>query len=269
MNDSVLLTGASGYLGRYVLEELRRRGLAVQTAGRTDCDVELDLADDESIARALALARPRYLINLAAMSRVADCQEKPSLALQCNGKAPQLLARAEQCRLVQVSTDLVFAGDAAPYRPVDQPQPLSAYGMSKAEGERLTGDDWLVLRIPLLFGRSVDGKSGATDVLRRWMQSGESVTLFDNEFRTPLHTVDAARGIVEMLLDPGARGIRHLAGPERVSRWELAERFSAAVGLPLEFFRKGACVDPRRPRDVSLQAAWQPDRDLDSALRIS
>ena len=268
MNDSVLITGASGYLGRYVVEELRGRGLSVKTAGRTACDVDLDLADAVSIARAMDVAKPRLVVNLAAMSRMARCEDDPGLALDCNGKAPQLLAARADCRLLQVSTDLVFAGDAAPYRSDDLPRPLSMYGRSKAEGERLP-DHCLVVRLPLLFGRSSDGQSGATDLLRRWMTAEAAVALFDNEYRTPLHVEDAARGIADLLLDPGIRGIRHLAGPERISRYGLAERFCAAVGLPLQAFQQGVCEDPKRPRDVSLVADWEPSRSLDDALRLS
>lgn len=269
MNDFVLLTGASGFLGRYVVEELGDRGVAVRTAGRTACDVDLDLSDGESIARVLDTVKPRFLVNLAAMSKMAPCQAQPALALQCNGKAPQLMAQAADCRFLQASTDLVFGGDAAPYAPSDEPRPLSAYGMSKAEGERLTGGNWLVVRLPLLFGRSVDGQGGATDLLRRWIDAGEPVTLFDNEFRTPLHAADAARGLVDLLFDPDLRGIRHVAGPERVSRWQLAQRFCEATGLPVQAFQQGVCEDPRRPRDVSLAADWQPVRGLDEALRAS
>lgn len=268
MNDSVLLTGASGYLGRYVVEELRGRGLRVQTAGRTACDVDLDLADAASIARAMDVAKPRLLVNLAAMSRMAECEKSPALALGCNGKAPQLMAARTDCRVLQVSTDLVFAGDAAPYRSEDLPDPISVYGSSKAEGERLP-EHCLVVRLPLLFGRSHDGQSGATDLLRRWMKSEASVSLFDNEYRTPLHVQDAARGIADLLLDPGIRGVRHLAGPESISRYGLAERFCTAVGLPLQAFQQGVCEDPKRPRDVSLVADWQPSRGLDDALRLS
>jgi len=266
LNDTVLLTGASGYLGRYLVPELTSRGLAVRTAGRTGCDVGLDLGDAGSIADALEAARPRFLVNLAAMSRVADCQANPALAMQCNGKAPQQMALSAGCRFLQASTDMVFAGDAAPYAAGDPPRPVSSYGSSKAEGERLRGDDWLVVRLPLLFGKSADGKSGATDLLRRWMESADPVTLFDNEFRTPLHAEDAARALADLLLDPQARGIRHAAGPDRVSRWELAERFCAAARLPLGGFLRGVCDDPARPRDVSLSADWRPSRPLDEAL---
>ena len=266
MNDTVLLTGASGYLGRYLLAELRARGLTVRTAGRTGCDVVLDLSDAGSIDDALAVARPGFLVNLAAMSRVADCQADPALAMQCNGKAPQQMALRSGCRFLQASTDMVFAGDEAPYAAADEPRPVSAYGLSKAEGERLRGEDWLVVRLPLLFGKSADGQSGATDLLRRWMQSEDPVTLFDNEYRTPMHVEDAARALTDLLLDPQVEGVQHAAGPERVSRWELGQRFCAAARLPLGGFLRGRCEDPTRPRDVSLQADWRPSRTLDEAL---
>ena len=90
--------------------------------------------------------------------------------------------------------------------------------------------------------------------------------LFTDEFRTPLHAADAARGLVDLLLC-GVRGISHLAGHERVSRWELGQRFCTLHGLPSDPFRPV----PRptgRPWDVSLSGR-SSGRSLDDALRAS
>jgi dTDP-4-dehydrorhamnose reductase len=94
------------------------------------------------------------------------------------------------------------------------------------------------------------------------------VPLYTNEFRTPLHAADAARGLVECLLDGAGAGLVHLAGPERLSRYELGRRFLAATRLarPLEAVE---CDDPLRPRDVALASAWDCGRSLDAALAES
>ena len=265
----VLLTGATGFLGRYLMQEIKARGLTVVTAGRVGCDVELDLAEIEAFRERLESLRPAYFLNCAALSSMGACQSQPTVALKLNGRAPQALAEAADCRFLQVSTDLVFGGDEAPYHETDTPRPLSVYGMSKMEGERLGAADWVVARVPLLFGPSHDSRSGATDMLRAGLSARERLTLFANEFRTPLHAADAARGMVDLLLDREVRGIRHLGGHERVSRWEFAERFCSAHGIAIESFRSGLAEDPRRPRDVSLAGDWTPGRSLDAALRES
>lgn len=262
----VLLTGSTGFLGRYLVDELRRRDVELVTAGRDGCDVELDLADLDGLPAAVQGVAPDFVINCAAMSSMAACQAKPTVALRVNGKSPQILASACGCRFLQLSTDLVFDGDDAPYDATGTPRPLSVYGMSKAEAETISCDDWLAVRLPLLFGPSFDGQRGATDMLRQGVGAKERPVLFTDEFRTPLHAADASLGIVDLLFDPDTRGIRHLGGHERVSRWEFARRFCAVAGIEGDVFRAGASEDPRRPKDVSLVGDWNPARDLDAAL---
>lgn len=267
-NDTVLLTGATGYLGGYLLAELRARGLGVRTLGRHGCDLTVDLGDPAALQAAVSKAAPRWVVNCAAMGNITTCQEHPQLAATINGKAPEVLARAAPGRLLQVSTDLVFAGDQAPYKSSARPRPLSVYGMTKADGEAACGlnESSVVVRVPLLFGPSREQRSGATDMLLRALQNKQTVTLFTDEFRTPLHVADAARGLVDLLLDETTTGIRHLGGYERLSRFDLAMRFAQVKNLPIDWFEQGQLEDPRRPRDVSLVGDWKPDRDLDAAL---
>ncbi len=270
MNDVVLLTGSSGYLGGYLMRELRARALGVRTLGRRDCDLNVDLGDPGSLRTAVADAAPRWVLNCAAMADITACQEEPQLAARINGTAPGVIARAAPGRLLQVSTDLVFAGDGAPYESSAGPRPLSVYGLTKAAGESAILQDRdrtaLAVRVPLLFGPSQDQDRGATDMLLRAIRWRHPVVLFTDEFRTPLHVADAARGLVDLLLDEDATGIRHLGGYERLSRFDLAMRFAKVRGLPIDWFQQGRLDDPRRPRDVSLVGDWEPGRGLDDAL---
>ena len=272
MNDIVLLTGASGYLGGYVARELRARGLEVRTLGRHGCDITADLGDPDGVAAGVAESAPRWVINCAAVANMLACQQDPRRASTVNAKAPMAMTKAAPHRFLQVSTHLVFAGDKAPYKSSAEPQPLSVYGMTKVEGEKVaripkaSGKACVVARVPLLFGPSPDQQRGATDMLLRAIREKRAVILFTDEFRTPLHVADAARGLVDILLDQDAGGIRHLGGYERVSRFELAIRFARLRDLPIDWFEQGQLDDPRRPRDVSLTGDWEPGRELDDAL---
>ena len=96
--------------------------------------------------------------------------------------------------------------------------------------------------------------------------SAGPVTLYTNEHRTPLHVADAARGLVELLLDDGDAEVLHLGGPERISRYELGRLFVDRAGLPSDRVRAGECDDPLRPRDVSLVSDWSGARSLEAAL---
>ena len=73
-----------------------------------------------------------------------------------------------------------------------------------------------------------------------------------HEYRTPVHAADAATGLAELLLADGTPALCHIAGPERLSRWEFGHRFCRAHGLPTTLLEAAECQDAGRPRDVSM-----------------
>lgn len=263
----LLLTGASGFLGRYLAREIEKRGLTCVSAGRRPGDdLHLDLDEPSSIRNALRETAADLVVHAAAMTSIAGCEADAARADRVNCRAVGVLAEEAGRRLCFVSTDLVFPGTAAPYRHDAKTRPLSTYGRSKADAESLVlSADGLTIRIPLLFGKSADGRRGATDMIRH---AAGPVRLFSNEIRTPLHAVDAARGILDLALEGGGAAVVHAAGREAVSRFELGRRFTRIAGLDVEV-EEALSNDPRRPRDVSLLSDWHCDRSLDEALAES
>jgi dTDP-4-dehydrorhamnose reductase len=266
----ILLTGSSGYLGHHLAAALRARRIDFVTAARSGGDLDLDLDDPDvdRLAAGIARARVDSILHAAATSSLAACEADPDGALRRNGEATGRLAALAP--LILVSTDLVFDGDAAPYRAADEPRPRSAYGTSKRLGEQRTlAAGGLVVRVPLLCGPSFDGRRGATDMLRAARAEGRRLELFVDEFRSPLHVADAAAALVELACS-GERGIVQLAGPERVSRYEFAERFAAVHGWPAaeQPWRPARAADPRRPRDVTM-VSDRAFRPLDAMLADS
>lgn len=263
----VLVTGAVGFLGPFVVDELRRRGHEAITTARSGGDVRADLTHDGVLRELLLAAAPDAVVHLAAMSKLSDCNADPSRAQAVNAVLPAALAERLGPRLLVVSTDLVFDGRGAPYASVDPPAPLSAYGVSKAEGEaQALARGARVVRLPLLFGPDPRGR-GATAMIRQALGEGRGLSLYTNEYRTPLHAADAAAALCELALLQGGPQLVHVAGAERVSRWELGLRFCQAQGLPIAGLQPIECMASDRPRDVSLRSDWPVGRDLDAMLR--
>lgn len=263
----VLVTGATGFLGPHATAGLRRRGHQVLTSGGHGGDHPADLADPAARAALLSTTRPDLVLHLAARSRMGHCQQDPEGARRINAAVPEALARELGDRLLHVSTDLVFDGRSAPYAADDPVGPLSAYGASKAEGEeRVLALGGRVVRVPLLFGPDPRDQ-GATGMIRAGLRAGTPVMLYTNEYRTPLHARDAAEGLADLLVLRSGPRLAHLAGPERVSRWELGLRFCALQGLSAELLQAVECQDATRPRDVSLTSVWECPRPLDAMLR--
>ena len=251
----VLVTGSTGFLGPYATAALAA-SFEVVTVARTAGDVTADLADPVAASAALAALRPDFVLFLAANARIAECERDPDAARAINAESPGRMARGLGAKFVYVSTDLVFDGRAAPYRALDGVGPLSAYASTKAEGEeRVLQSGGRVVRLPLLFGRDEKGR-GASEMVRASVQSGTPLSLFTNEYRTPLHGRDAARGLASLLPRTDGARIVHLGGPERVSRWEFGRMLCLANGWPTATLRPAECQDPLRPRDVSLRSEF-------------
>src|SRR3954463_16039642 len=110
-----LVTGAGGQLGGDVEDVLRAYDEEVVALARAD----LDISDRDAVEQRIVGDRPEFVINCAAYTNVDGAETDEDTAYDVNAHAPALVAEAcarSGARLVHVSTDYVFAGDAtAPY----------------------------------------------------------------------------------------------------------------------------------------------------------
>lgn len=266
----LVVTGASGQLGAYLLAHLSR--LAEQVVAFSGSDpgpgsvipfLPVDLGDPLALERAFVVARPTLVIHAAALARVADCQHDPVRAQRINCDATAHLARLcadTGARLVFVSTDLVFAGDRAPYREDDPPCPLSVYGRSKARAEQavLAHPGHVVARLSLLYGPSRAREPSFFDQQVAALRLGRPVTLFEDEWRTPLDLDTAAAALIR-LAQGNLGGIVHLGGPERMSRLDMGRRLARFLALDPGVIR------PARRDDVPAAEPRPCDTSLDSS----
>jgi len=214
---------------------------------------------------------PARVIVCTALSTIPECESYPGLARALNVDFPRDVARvcaAIATRLVLVSTDLVFGAEAPPPPGFDESAraaPLAHYGRTKAEGEEAVLDAHpgaLVVRLPLLFGDSGGRALGASDRVLHAAERGERPAMFTDEWRTPLDVACAASALVE-LAHGAIAGILHVAGPERMSRHELALRALVAAGASRAealagiagTTRRDAGMESSRPEDVSLDGS--------------
>jgi dTDP-4-dehydrorhamnose reductase len=261
----VLVTGASGQLGAYLIDRLLREGhCPVAWSGRTSgtrSGVNLrrvDLADREQVLGALADERPDSIIHLGAISRADAVLREPERARLVNVEATGHLAdwaRDHRRRFLYISTDLVFDGAHAPYTEEDVPSPTMLYGRTKLDGEGSVGPHGLVVRLPLMFGPSRTGVPSAFDGWLAALRDGKAQTFFLDEYRSPLDYATAADALARLVVGD-ATGTLHVGGPARVSRFDLMRRVASALGLDaslvLENSRRDVTFPEPRPADVSL-----------------
>jgi dTDP-4-dehydrorhamnose reductase len=220
------VTGAQGLIGNYLVQTARRfspwhaRGLA-----RAD----LDLLDFTAVREKFRRDQPQCIIHCAAMSKSPECQQQPVLARRVNVEATASLAElARDIPFVFFSTDLVFDGRKGNYKESDAIHPLSIYAETKAAAESivLANPKHTVVRTSLNGGTSPAGDRGFNEVLRRAFSSGQTLRLFTDEFRSPIHAAATARAVWE-LAAAKEPGLFHVAGSERLSRWDLGRLMAA------------------------------------------
>ncbi len=269
----LLVTGASGQLGGYVLRELAKSSLRVvawsgaRVGSWFGCDVEpVDLADSDRVASAFGQARPTLVIHAGALAAVGECWHDPERARKVNAQGTatlaELAARAG-ARFLLVSTDLVFDGSRGSYREQDPPSPLSVYGRTKSEAETtvLSSPRNVVARLSLLFGPTVVGRPYFFNEQVQSLRTGKPVTLFKDEWRTPLSLATAARALVR-IVHSDYECLLHVGGPERMSRLEMGQRlaryFGADPSAIVAAERDSIPTAEPRPRDTSLDSSrWR------------
>jgi dTDP-4-dehydrorhamnose reductase len=258
--SSWLVTGADGRLGRELTDSLRRRrGDRITAAGRRRLDIT-----DAGAVRTLVSGHD-IVVNAAAWTDVERAEDHEADAMRVNGEGVRHLRRA--CHdtgavLIGVSTDAVFnGGRTTPYAEGDVPQPVNAYGRSKAAGEReiLEGlqRNGYVVRTAWLYGDY--GESFVSKVLRRAAVE-EKLSVVNDEVGNPTSTLALVRQIVALgdsaLAGLAAPGVYHGVAAGAVSRYDLARAIFELAGLdPARIrpaaSRTGAAHVPR-PAHVAL-----------------
>jgi len=243
-----LVTGAGGMLGRDVVGVLRGRGEDVTGLGHRD----LDVTDEAAVLAAIRRYRPEVVINCAAWTAVDAAEAAEDEALLVNGRGAGYVAAAcaaTGSRLVQVSTDYVFAGDGQrPYAEDDRPAPRTVYGRTKLAGEQavlgLLPESGLVVRTAWLYGGA--GPSFVHTMIRLAGQR-RFVDVVDDQRGQPTWTVDVAQQLAALAAPGVPAGIYHATSCGETTWFDLARAVFALLG-----------TDPDRVRPTTSEAYPRP-----------
>lgn len=261
----IFITGGGGLLGSKLAEMALKEGHEVFSGYNHNLPgngepVKLDLAvNDNSISKAVDLARPEVIFHTAALTDVDKCELERDLACRTNARGTKVLAEAAKnagAFLVYVSTDYVFDGGRGLYREDDATNPISHYGYTKLLGEKYAD---CVARTCVIYGsRPASGKVNFALWIIDKLQKGEGIRVVTDQYISPTLNTNLAR----MLLEAGERrleGIYHLAGAERISRYDYACRLADVVGLDKSL------IAPSKMADIG----WKAKRPMDSSMDVS
>jgi dTDP-4-dehydrorhamnose reductase len=221
------VTGAGGLIGNYLVQAAPSVAPGWRVIGWTRS--LLDLTDFDAVRRAFQQERPQLIIHCAALSRSPVCQANPALAWKSNVEVTQRLGEiASEISFILFSSDLVFDGKKGGYIETDSVNPLSIYAETKVAAEQLVlpNPKHSVIRTSLNGGTSLAGDRGFNEELRQAWRAGQTIKLFKDEFRSPIPAQVTARAIWELAAQERP-GLYHLAGSERLSRWQIGQLIAA------------------------------------------
>lgn len=267
----VLLTGASGFLGFNLMSLLKTEfelyGTYCANAPPIEPDrlIGLDVTSPKNVKEVLKTVKPEVVVHAAAKADVDFCERNHDVSFGVNVCGSENLAEQAEsigARFIYLSTDLVFDGKKGNYSEEDNPEPTCFYGTTKLEAEKRVlevSDNLSILRLSLMYGSKGHSSTGFVYRLLEYLKAGQPFGLFTDQYRTPLYLDDVAEALRRIILDSNFRGLYHLGGPERVSRWEFGQVLAEVFGFSRELLSPIKMEDlpamMARPRDCSLNSS--------------
>ncbi len=244
----ILVTGSNGLLGQKITQRFLRNPdfqLTATSLGDNRFPVQgaayryfsLDVTDRQQVEDLVSRERPDAIIHTAAMANPDACEPQPEACRLLNVEAVRYLSDLCQrygVQLVHLSTDFIFDGTSGPYREDDLPSPISRYGQSKADAEKIvmSGDGaWTILRTALVYGYLPQMSRGNIVLwIRRNLMEGKPVRVVNDQFRTPTLAEDLAEACL-LAVKRKATGVYHISGDEFFSVFEIAQHTARFWGL--------------------------------------
>jgi dTDP-4-dehydrorhamnose reductase len=242
----ILITGSNGLLGQKLLHKLRKDSsvqLIATSKGENRVSskegytyFDLDITNNDAVAKFISIEKPQVVINTAAMTNVDLCEDEKKDCDALNVEAVRYLANAcvkVDAHLIQISTDFIFDGENGPYKEEDEPNPLSYYGLSKLKSEQVLqahSVKWTILRTIIVFGVGENLSKGNIVLWAKGaLAKGDPLNIIDDQFRAPTLAEDLA-DICILAAKKKAFGIFNASGKDIMSIYEIVERIAKHYG---------------------------------------
>ena len=230
-----LITGSSGQLGIVLTQELELRNLSYKACTSMD----LDITQREKVLKTILSLSPEVIVNCAAFTDVDGAEGNEQLALRINGDGPENLAiAAKECgaKFIHISTDYVFPGNGhTPWKVSDGVDPKTAYGRTKAEGEKLViliyPERSLIVRTAWLY--SAFGDNFVKKMTRLALNRIGEIRVVTDQIGQPTLANDLAKQIVNLGLSNTRHGIYHLTNSGEATWFELAQEIFNLAGADI------------------------------------
>jgi dTDP-4-dehydrorhamnose reductase len=272
-DEKILITGASGLVGTYLLVEMKTDYIdniyvTTHESGPTfGKPIQLDLAHTRNVSEMLEKLRPDIIVNLAALTNVDQCEIDRKLATRLNKDLVSAISKYvynsnRNAYIVHVSTDYVFDGTVGNYNEDSQTNPINWYGITKLQGEneisnKLGENNWCIARTSTPYGIHQKKQSFPLFIIKK-LRNYESVKVMTDQYTSPTYAMNLSKMIKE-IIDRRIKGVIHVSGASRLSRYEQALEVAKLLGLDrtliLNVRMDEMGMKANRPRDSSLNTS--------------
>ena len=230
----ILLTGSTGFLGRFVLEHFVSKGIEIQGVARNisfddanrQFQTQLDLANFEQVDHYFRDFQPDVVIHNAAMSKPDVCAQFPRQAWQQNVETTRFLVEKTNpsAHFVYISSDFVL-GDNGPHNEEAMYQPLNYYGVTKQAAELYVKERVglsTIVRPVFIYGPQLPGSRGSfIQWVAAQLKAGNSIKVVNDQWRTPTFAPDIASALFEIVTKK-VGGFFHIAGSDYLTPYQMA-----------------------------------------------
>ena len=258
----IVIVGATGMLGQALYCEASCRGAAITGIARSGTDCSTDITYFEKLEETLYKLRPDVIINAAALTNLAQCEQEPATAYLVNARAVASMAEVSSqlgAFFVQVSTDHYFVNDGKKQHEENAAVHLvNEYARTKYAGEAfaLTYPAVLVVRTNIVGFRQ-KGHPTFVEWVIESLQSGRFITLFDDYYTSSIHVAAFARSLFD-LLPSRPSGILNLAARDVCSKKVFVEMLAESLNLQTSSAVTGSAAsltDAKRASSVGLNVS--------------
>lgn len=246
--------------GEQVIGQRTTRNWPLHRQGMIACDVE----DTPRFRQLLEAYQVKTILNCGGSCALKSCELDPEMARRVNVLTVQKILEAIEgtgIRLLHLSIDLVFSGNRdGDYREEDQPDPVTVYGKTMVQAERLILErrpDSCVLRISLPMGVSFNGHAGAIDWIQHRFAKNKPATLYFDEIRTPTY-VECMNELFDEVLARQISGVYHAGGPRKLSLYQIAQIVNRVGGYDPDLLKGCPRIEagpiPPRAGNVTLNS---------------
>lgn len=253
MQKKILITGSNGLLGQSLVDLFLKEkenyhlfgvSKGENRSGFTDFTyINLDITNKEKLLNTIDEIEPNCIINTAAMTQVDACETQKETCKIINIDVVEWLIEAAtklNIKIIHLSTDFIFDGKNGPYKETDAANPLSYYGWSKLEAEKLLINstiNFAIIRTILVYGK-VHDMSRTNIVL--WaiekLKNKEQITIVDDQYRMPTYVKDLAWAC-KSTIDKDKNGIFHISSNQLLSVFEIVQQIAEVFNLDNSYIK--------------------------------